>query len=175
MRIGLTSDMHAMEPDGSDLAAGLLTAFADVDLIVACGDHVTGAALDRLAQLAPLVATVNPNAENDGEGRAVNALEVVKAESRSLGVMFSPRQLGADVTEAGDVTWPPDLAERARTLFGQDVDGVLFGGTHSPLITTVDGLVLINPGSPRFADRTTAAIVDVDDATGDISPQIIDV
>lgn len=175
MRIGLTSDMHAMEPDGSDLAEGLLTAFADVDLIVACGDHVTGAALDRLAQLAPLVATINPNAENDGEGRAVNAIEVVKAESRSFGVMFSPRPLGADVTEGGAIKWPVDLAERARAVFGQDVDGVLFGSTHSPSITEIDGLVLINPGSPRFAERTTAAIVEVDEATGEISPAIIDV
>lgn len=165
-----------MEADGSDLAEGLLTAFAGVDRIVACGDHVSGAALDRLAAVAPLTATANPNADNDGEGRATGTTTTVDVAGRSFGVLFGPRQLGAEVAEGtGAVTWPDGFRNRTREVFGRDVDAVLVGGTHTPFIETVDGVLVVNPGSPRFAQRTTAAIVEVDEATGAISPAIIDV
>lgn len=174
MKIGLTADMHSMAEDASDIPEAMISAFAGVDHIVACGDHVTGAALDRLAQLAPLTATANPNADGDGEGRAAKIVAVVNAENRKLGVLFSPRQLDADVTEEGEIIWPDGLAGTAERVFGQRVDGIFFGGTHTPLVTEVDALVLVNPGSPRFAHRTTAAIIDVT-PEGAMTAEIIDV
>ena len=41
-------------------------AFEGVDRIVACGDHSGAGVLDRLAQVAPVIATVNPGADGDG-------------------------------------------------------------------------------------------------------------
>lgn len=168
--------MHSMEDDGSDLAEGLLTAFAGVDRIVACGDHVTGGALDRLAQLAPITATANPNSPGDGAHHALAVTQVLTVADKSYGILFSPRQLEATVDENdGAIIWPADLAAQAEKVFGRPVAGVLFGGTHYPLIDTHDGLALVNPGSPRFAHRTTAAIVEIDDATGTLTAEIIDV
>lgn len=175
MRLGVTADIHSMEPDGSDLPEGLLTAFAGVDRIVACGDHVTAAALDRLAEVAPLTATRNPSSEADGEGRAPHTELTFAAEGLTVGVLFTVLSMGIEMGEGGVVVWPDEpLKPIVDTHFGTSVDILLFGGTHSPVIATSPGLTVVNPGSSRFAARTTAAVVDVA-PSGLVTAEIIDV
>ena len=53
------------------------------------------------------------------------------------------------------------LVERAKSLGAQCV---VFGHTHVPLISQVDGLLLVNPGSPstpRSGTRRACALLDV--------------
>ena len=175
MRLGVVADIHSMEADASDMPEGLLTAFAGVDRIVACGDHVTGAALDRLAEVAPLTATRNPNSDSDGDGHALEEKLTFMAEGLTLGVLFSVVSMGIEVGESGSVTWPAtSLKPIVDTHFGASVDLLLFGGTHTPAIGSSGGLTFVNPGSPRFATRTTAAIVEIE-ASGLVTAEIIDV
>src|SRR3990172_6114750 len=48
-------------------------------------------------------------------------------------------------------------------LGGEDrVDTIIFGHSHRPLIGRIEGVLMLNPGSPtdtRFADRNTVAIL----------------
>src|SRR5262245_54790380 len=55
-RIGFLSDTHTTAADGGDLPAQLLDAFADVDLIVHLGHIQSPGTLDRLEQVAPVLA-----------------------------------------------------------------------------------------------------------------------
>jgi putative phosphoesterase len=176
MRIGVTGDIHSMAPDGSDTPAGLFTAFEGVDRIVACGDHCTAGALRRLRDVAPVTATVNPDADDDGGDEATDDIATFDAGGRRFGVVFSPIQLGARVNDQGDVTWGPGPLEAAiDKRFGERIDVLLVGGTHQPLIAVAGGILVVNPGSPRFAARTTAAVVEVDSEAGFVSATIIDV
>ncbi|HET6951098.1 MAG TPA: metallophosphoesterase family protein, partial [Acidimicrobiales bacterium] len=59
-------------------------------------------------------------------------------------------------------------------LFDRPVRLVLFGGTHAASIEErEDGTVLVNPGSPTLAERTTVALVDVDGRA--VRPRILDI
>ena len=43
--------------------------------------------------------------------------------------------------------------ELLRRKFGQPVDIVLFGDTHHHLVCALDGILVINPGSPTYPAR----------------------
>jgi putative phosphoesterase len=176
MRIGVTADMHSREEDGSDTPAGLFTAFEGVDRIVACGDHTGAAALRRLREVAPLTATVNPRIDDDGGDEASDVTTVFEAGGMRFGVLFSPEQLGGKVDDAGAVTWADQpLADAINATFGEPIDVLLVGGTHVPMVGHTGGVLVVNPGSSRFAARTTAAIIDIDEAAALAEVSIVDV
>jgi predicted phosphodiesterase len=42
--------------------------------------------------------------------------------------------------------------------FGGSVDVIVRGSTHAAEITTVKGVLIVNPGSPTFPDHKTARL-----------------
>ena|SRR5437763_15427730 len=177
MKFGVTADIHSSGDQAEDAPDRLFEVFAGVDAVVACGDHSGGAVLDRLASVARLTATRNPGVPEDGGGHRLDEFAVVEAGPNRLGVVFSLPQLGIEVSEEGTITWPTGdgLGALLAEKFGGPVDAVLFGGTHQPLVASVGGVLFVNPGSPRFAARTTAALVDVSDRSKAIAVEIVDV
>jgi putative phosphoesterase len=176
VRIGVTSDIHSRVEDGSDVPATLFARFEGVDRIVACGDHTTAAALRRLREIAPLTATINPRIDDDGGDEAGDVTTVFEAGGVRFGVLFSPEQLGGKVNDVGDVTWPEQpLADAIRETFGEPIDVLLLGGTHVPMVGYTNGVLVVNPGSSRFAARPTAAVVTIDEAAALAEVSIVDV
>ena len=144
-------------PTGARLGERLGELFVGVDLIVHCGDITTPRALDDLGAIAPIL----PATRNDGDPppeppRLADGPRAIHHAGIDIGVVFSLPE-GADVAE----------------LFGQPVRLVLYGGTDAGRGRERDGTLLVNPGSPTLAERTTVALVDVDG--DDVTARLLDV
>lgn len=60
---------------------------------------------------------------------------------------------------------PQDLEKRVLKEFSQ-VHCVVFGHSHKPMMTTIDGVLLFNPGSPfdnRYGTKPTIGFLDIID------------
>src|SRR5271170_4802611 len=67
-RIGVIADTHDAIVDWNTIQPGVAQAFVGVDVIVHCGDLTTTTVLDRLAEIAPVVAVrSDADPEPDGE------------------------------------------------------------------------------------------------------------
>jgi predicted phosphodiesterase len=65
-----------------------------------------------------------------------------------------------------------------RHHFGGPVDVVVRGSTHRAEITTVKGVLIVNPGSPTFPNHAntrlgTVGFLDIDEE-GRVQPSILD-
>lgn len=145
--IGVIADTHDDIADWGPVRERLGDVFAGVSLIVHCGDATTGAVLDGLAEIAPVVAVRSAADPPADPPRLVEGPRVVEHDGLDVGVVVSLPE-GTDVEE----------------LFGRPVGLVLHGGTHAPSVEERDGAVLVNPGSPTLAERHTVALVEVDPA-----------
>lgn len=174
MRIAVAADLHRSEPDGSDIPEAVIDTFTGADLIVLCGDIGVAGTVERLAAMAPVVATRNETNPDDGGGLVPETSTVFRPEGTGLdvGVSFG---LGEDlgVVDGVLVAHSGDARLAVDEHFGAPVDIVLFGGTHAPMICHADGILFVNPGSPTFAERRTVALVDI--VGGIAHAQIVDV
>ncbi|MBM4245289.1 MAG: metallophosphoesterase family protein [Deltaproteobacteria bacterium] len=149
--IGILADTHCMGPRAEDLADGILRAFDGVDLILHCGDLGGLPVLDRLATVAPVLGTRSPADPVDPGGRTVAAGRVIHADGLRIGVAFDLVNEGL-VRSTEDGLHFPDgsVRERLAAYFEQPVDVVAFGGTHRDVVAVRDGVLFVNPGSPRY-------------------------
>jgi putative phosphoesterase len=154
--IAVLSDTHDDIADWVPVCERLAELFAGADLIVHCGDITTLRVLDDLAAIAPVVATRNSGDPPAEPPRLEDGPRVVAHDGLDVGIVFALPE-GADVAE----------------VFGRPLRLVLYGGTHAGSIDERDGTLLVNPGSPTLAERTTVALVDVDG--DDIRARIVDV
>lgn len=154
--IAVLSDTHDDIADWGPVSERLGELFAGADLIVHCGDITTTQVLDDLAAIAPVVATRSDGDPPPEPPRLQDGPRVVSHGGLDVGVVFGLPE-GAD----------------PAALFGRPLRLVLYGGTHAPAVEERDGTLLVNPGSPTLAARTTVALVDVDG--DDIGARILDV
>jgi putative phosphoesterase len=177
-RIGFLADTHCRE--AGDLPQSVLDAFAGVDLIVHLGDIGNQGILDRLAAVAPVLATRNPRGDQlDEDGRIADRNRVLSLGGVSVGVTFELVN-GLEVKpEPGKLPLPEGtkVSQVSEESFGRPVDVVAFGGTHMELQETRDGVLLFNPGSPtlpagRMGQPGTVAILQV--SAGRPSVEIIE-
>ncbi|MES1247461.1 MAG: YfcE family phosphodiesterase [Actinomycetota bacterium] len=109
------------------------------DLVVHAGDLTSAAFLDELRSYGPPVHVVGGNADEP-------ALRAVL-----------PEQLVLEVDDAriGVVHVPGPAAGREGRLVRRfpGCDAVVFGHTHLPVVERVDGVWLLNPGSPTERRR----------------------
>src|SRR5438105_926758 len=88
-RIGFVTDSHSHEEDGSDLPAEVLSALAGVDLIVHLGDMGKKGVLDRLAEVAPVLATRHMETDPREEGgRIAESYRVIEASGVRIGAVW---------------------------------------------------------------------------------------
>jgi len=132
--VGIVSDTHGL------LRPEALAALAGVDLIVHAGDIGSPAVLERLRELAPVVAV---RGNNDRERWAAPLPEVV-------------------VTDVGGVRLcvVHDLKELRRDPAREGIRVVISGHSHQPSIARRERLLLLNPGSAgprRFTLPVTVA------------------
>ncbi|NKF22133.1 metallophosphoesterase family protein [Solimonas marina] len=134
MNIGLISDTHGL------LRPEALAALQGSDLIVHAGDIGAPEILDRLREIAPLVA-VRGNNDTDAWAQATPETQTFDAGGQQLHLLHDLKTLAIDPSADG-------------------VSIVVAGHSHRPKIETRNGVLYINPGSAgprRFSLPVTVA------------------
>jgi len=124
MRIGLISDTH-LPSSIRELWPEVAATFHQVDLILHAGDIVVSRILDRLEDIAPVLAAMGNN-DFEMDDPRVKAVHTLDVEGWSLGLIH-------DVTSG---VW-----------FDSPVDIIVSGHTHYEQLTHKDGVVHVNSGS----------------------------
>ena len=173
MRIGLISDTH-IPTAGPDLWPQVYEALTGVDLILHGGDLHVPEVLDWLERLAPVLA-VSGNGDYGGWQRTEPPADPRLTESRAMTVA------GVRIGLVHDFPLPE--APPLRTFeglvahfFGGPVDVIVRGSTHAAEITTIKGVLVVNPGSPTFPNHQSARLgtvgyLDIED--GRVTPSIL--
>jgi putative phosphoesterase len=146
-RIGLISDTHDLvRPSVHDALAG-------VDVILHAGDVGGDEVLDELAVIAPVHAVFG-NTDTIGNPRLTTSLDIT-IEGVRIHVSHG-HELGAP--------------KPGKLLARYAADVIVYGHTHLPLITKVDGRLVINPGAAgpaRFDLKPSVAILEINGGTAD--------
>ena len=122
--IGLISDTHGL------LRPRVHDALKGVALILHAGDVGGSGILDELRLIAPVRAVLG-NTDPVGEPELAEEI-LINVDDVSLHVSHGH--------ECGSPT-PARLADR------YDADVVVYGHTHRPLVTKIDGRLFVNPGA----------------------------
>jgi putative phosphoesterase len=120
-------------------------------LILHCGDFT---ALAEVAALEELAAFDGVAGNNDGEDivRRFGRTKILEVEGRRIGLVHGDGPRGTTLA-------------RARSAFSEPLDAVLFGHSHVPFCERLDGMWLVNPGSPtdkRRQARYSYAVIDIE-------------
>lgn len=135
LTIGVISDTHIYTGSKRQLPDGVKRLFrrAEVGLLVHLGDINVPTILDELAEMAPVIAVVG---NNDDE-------ELQYSLPRTTRFTVGGTSFAAIHGHGGR-----SAREVALERWGNKVDYILFGHSHLPLIERVGTSVLFNPGSP---------------------------
>lgn len=164
MRIGLLSDTHV--PDAISVIPGeVLEAFKGVDLILHAGDIYDRSVLDKLEQVAPvLAARGDDDYLCDFNDKRVREKHVLEVEGMTLWLIHdrSYYLMGS--------LW------KNRMPGGQNEDAIpdviIFGHEHRALVNRNDDILFINPGSPTFLNYRrglgTIGILEINSSLADI-------
>ena len=146
MKIGLISDTHVPNRI-SRIPSKVFEVFSDVDLIMHAGDLCELSVIHDLEEIAPVVAVQgNMDAFN---GLNLSKSKVTVAEDVRIGLNHG------DIRPRGDTQ---QLYYMAKEL---DVDIMVTGHTHVPMIEQVKDVLLVNPGSPsvpRLSDPSVMVL-----------------
>lgn len=138
MRLLLLADTH-VPLRARELPVKVWEEVEAADLVVHAGDWVVPELLDELEHRAASLLACWGN--NDGAELRRRLPEVARAEVEGMRI--------AVVHETGPSR---GRDERMRAAY-PDTDLLVFGHSHIPWDTTVDGLRLLNPGSPTDRRR----------------------
>lgn len=161
LRVLVTGDTHCKNAGHIEHLVDLLRPHAlDVDMLLHAGDLVITDVVAALEDLAPTRA-VRGNMDFT-VGESLPERRIIEAGGKRIGLTHGEGS-------------PFGLVERVRRHFTDGtVDLIVFGHTHEPFLETVDGVLMLNPGSPtdrRFTSHNSVAILTITDA---LSAQIIE-
>lgn len=147
MRIGLISDTHVPEA-GTDLPPQVFEALAGVDLVLHAGDLHVRDVLDWLEGIAPVYAARGNGDEGHGgrspvpEDDRLKDAHVLHLEGLWVGLthVFPPPE---------EVPWV-GFQRMMEQRFGRPVDVIVCGDTHVTEVREINGVLLVNPGSPTL-------------------------
>lgn len=131
MLLGVLSDTHLHSGTGS-LHPGIASAFEGVELILHAGDIVALSVLEDLRRIAPVEAVAG-NMDLPEVKRALPEAKIIEIGGHRIGLTHG----------AGAVS---SISSRVKGLF-EGVSVIVFGHSHSPLVSREDGILLMNPGS----------------------------
>ena len=146
--LGVISDTHGL------LRPEALHALRGSELIVHAGDVGKSEILERLREIAPVVA-VRGNVDTAPWAEELPETQVVRVVGRNIYVLHDRSQFVADPVTAGYAA-------------------VVFGHSHKVLVETRDGVLYLNPGSAgprRFRLPITVARLRV--STELLEPEIV--
>jgi putative phosphoesterase len=147
--VGLVSDTHGL------IRPEALAALAGVERIVHAGDVGNAAVLERLREVAPVVA-VRGNNDAGAWAAPLPATEVVEVGGALLYVLHDVNELDLDPAAAG-------------------FHAVVSGHSHRPRVERRDGVLFVNPGSigpRRFTLPVSLALLRVEE--GGLEARIVE-
>jgi len=161
MRVAVVSDTHM--PRGTRrLPEACFERLRAADLILHGGD-VTGAAFwEELSTLGPPVYGVRGNMDEPALAEVLPVTRVVETDGARIAVVH--------------ISGPAAGREARLTARFPDCAAVVYGHTHAPQVDLVDGVWILNPGSPterRRALRRTMLELRIDG--GAVVPELLDV
>jgi hypothetical protein len=180
MRIGLISDTHVYHEDDRNVSPEILEAFVGVDLILHCGDIFALSVLDSLEAISPVIAVPGFGDSKSNDHRVEGPTRVVNTDGISIGMIHYINWPGQSLEQTdGTLEFPPEpIADVLRGKFDSPVDVVVFGDSHQESITTHEGVLFVNPGSPYYpmiklqeGDKGTVAILSI--SQGKASAEIL--
>lgn len=153
-RIGLVSDTH-VPIRCRELPAALFAALEGVDLILHAGDVGELTVLDRLSELAPVIG-VHGNDDSQESRQSLPYRTVVATTGTRILLWHSHYEDRQDelASRQGDA-FLPKLERTARQSQEAGAAVAVFGHWHIPLVRTVDGVLLINPGAVASGNEIT--------------------
>ncbi len=178
MRIGLISDTH-IPVAAPRLWPEIYEALRGVDLIMHAGDLMVPQVIDWLEELAPVMA-VSGNGDYTGWQRSVPPEDPRLSESKVLTLDDAgARKLRIGLVHDFQLPEAPPLRTMEGLMahyFGGPVNVIVRGSTHAAEITTVKGVLIVNPGSPTFPNHQSARLgtvgyLDIED--GRVRPSIV--
>ena len=147
MRIGLISDTHIPEAM-PELWPHVYEVFDGCEAILHAGDIYDVSVVESLNDVAP-TWSARGNGDDGSSGRFVQPDHPLLADTWvhefggvNVGLIHHmpvPEMRHYKVADALD-----------RHFGGHDLDVVVYGDTHVEHITEIDGLLLVNPGSPTY-------------------------
>lgn len=147
MRIGLISDTHIPEAM-PELWPHVFPIFDGCDSILHAGDIYDLAVIDGLSEVAPTYAA-RGNGDDGSSGRELQPDDqrlrpswVLERAGFRVGLTHH-----IPIPEMGSYTVAKAID---RHFDGQSLDVIVYGDTHVEHITTVGGVLCVNPGSPTF-------------------------
>ena len=150
VKILVLSDTHLHRPE--DIPTEILTAVKSVDLIVHAGDFTHIDVLRYFTDRCEVIA-VRGNMDELSVCSLVPAKRMVEVEGIRIGVTHSSGS-------------PKQAVSVAKATF-RDVDIIIFGHSHQPLLEKWGNVTLFNPGSPtdhRFAIYPTYGWIEVNNS-----------
>lgn len=138
----------------------LLPHVSDADLILHAGDAIIPEVADHLAGLRP-THTVCGERDHPPLRWSTPSTDIIQLGDFTIGLSHG----------AGGVE------ELARLMEGPfaGVDAIVYGHTHEPFVGNLDGVLLVNPGSPTSEDASPRNTVAMIDAGEDLNARVIDV
>jgi putative phosphoesterase len=134
IKIGVVADTH-IPRKAIELPKILLEKLQGVDMIIHAGDLVDFKVIHQLEQIAPVevvAGNVDPARVRDRLPRK----KLISVGEYSLGIVHGDGTHGTTI-------------QRARQAFaGQKPDCIIFGHSHIPAKEWLDGVLMLNPGSP---------------------------
>ena len=164
MKIGILSDTR-IPSVAAEVPQEVARAFEGVDMILHAGGIQATGVLDWLEKIAPVKAvgripgfqmeSSSPyGLESMGDNRIAEQ-QVLQLEGYTIGMVNS-----LDLHSLNDDVMPgiiaaknfPDgtIPSNVRSVFGADVNIVIFGRTLEAMIEEHDGVLFVNPGSPTL-------------------------
>lgn len=164
MKIGILSDTR-IPSVASEVPQEVARAFEGVDMILHAGGIQATKVLDWLEQIAPVKAvgripgfqmeSSSPyGLESMGDNRIAEQ-QVLQLEGYTIGMVNS-----LDLHSLSDDVMPGIIAAKnfphgtitnnVKSVFGADVNIVVFGRTLEAMIEEHDGVLFVNPGSPTL-------------------------
>ncbi|WFA10186.1 metallophosphoesterase family protein [Tissierella sp. Yu-01] len=133
MKIGIISDTH-ISKDSYLIKHILDTYFKDVDMIIHAGDYINENVIKIIRDYKDFIG-VHGNVDNDNVKELLKEKEIITLEGYRIGIFHGHGNEGATLT-------------RAFNSFKDDnVDIIIFGHSHQPLVKTEKGILMLNPGS----------------------------
>ncbi|MDP4097413.1 metallophosphoesterase [Paenibacillus sp. P96] len=139
MKIIVISDTH-ISSAARGLPSALLKELSGADLILHAGDWTDWSVYEKLSAFAPVEGIAG---NNDGPiiVQRLGYERIVEVEGKRIGIVHGDGFRGT--TE-----------ERAIATFaGRQMDCIIYGHSHIPALSTLDGVMVLNPGSPTDKRR----------------------
>ncbi|MFT9493709.1 metallophosphoesterase family protein [Anaerosolibacter sp.] len=139
MRIAVLSDTH-LKNHKLDLPQIVVEILKNMDGIIHCGDMKEEGLLDLLEAYGPVYA-VHGNGDNEALRAKLKERLVIHLGDYKIGIVHGHGEKGK-------------TSDRAFEAFeDMEVDIILYGHSHQPLLQTKKGILMVNPGSQTAKRR----------------------